>query len=43
MIKTWTEATLPSDWKEIRARWAAFHTLRTFYHSAALPPPLLRR
>jgi hypothetical protein len=30
MINKWTEATLPSDWMEIRARWAAFHTLRTF-------------
>jgi hypothetical protein len=30
LIANWTEATLPSDWQEIRARWAAFHTLRTF-------------
>jgi uncharacterized membrane protein len=30
MIATWTEATLPSDWEQIRARWATFHTLRTF-------------
>jgi uncharacterized membrane protein len=29
-IKTWTTATLPSDWQEIRARWSAFHTVRTF-------------
>lgn len=30
LIAIWTEATLPPDWQEIRARWAAFHTLRTF-------------
>jgi uncharacterized membrane protein len=30
MIATWTDATLPQDWQDIRARWAAFHTLRTF-------------
>jgi uncharacterized membrane protein len=29
-IKTWTPATLPSDWQDLRARWADFHTLRTF-------------
>ncbi len=29
-IKTWTTDTLPSDWLDIRARWADFHTLRTF-------------
>jgi uncharacterized membrane protein len=30
LIATWTEATLPADWQEIRARWSAFHTVRTF-------------
>jgi len=35
-IKTWTEATLPSDWHDIRARWAAFHTLRTFLSLGAV-------
>jgi hypothetical protein len=35
-IKTWTTATLPSDWMDIRARWAAFHTLRTFLSLAAV-------
>ena len=30
LIATWTEATLPADWQEIRARWSIFHTLRTF-------------
>jgi hypothetical protein len=30
LIGIWTEATLSPDWQEIRARWAAFHTLRTF-------------
>jgi hypothetical protein len=29
-IRTWTVATLPSDWQGLRERWAAFHTLRTF-------------
>ena len=36
LIANWTEATLPSDWKEIRARWAAFHTLRTFLSLGAV-------
>ena len=36
MIANWTEATLPSDWQQIRARWAAFHTLRTFVSLAAV-------
>jgi uncharacterized membrane protein len=35
-IKTWTAATLPSDWENIRSRWAAFHTLRTFVSLAGL-------
>jgi uncharacterized membrane protein len=35
-IKTWTVTTLPSDWQDIRARWAAFHTLRTFLSLAAV-------
>jgi len=30
LIATWTEATLPADWQEIRSRWSAFHTVRTF-------------
>ncbi len=29
LIANWTEATLPPDWQEIRARWATFHTVRT--------------
>ena len=28
--------TLPSDWQNIHARWAAFHTLRTFLSLAAV-------
>jgi uncharacterized membrane protein len=36
MIANWTEATLPSDWEEIRTRWAAFHTLRTFLSLGAV-------
>jgi Anthrone oxygenase len=35
-IKTWTVATLPSGWQDIRARWAAFHTLRAFLSLAAV-------
>jgi uncharacterized membrane protein len=35
-IKTWTVATLPPDWTGIRARWATFHTLRTFLSLAGL-------
>jgi uncharacterized membrane protein len=35
-VKTWTTATLPADWKEIRSRWATFHTLRTFLSLAGL-------
>jgi len=35
-IKTWTVDTLPADWQDIRARWAAFHTLRTFLSLAAV-------
>lgn len=30
LIANWTEDTLPGNWQEIRARWAVFHTLRTF-------------
>jgi hypothetical protein len=36
LIKTWTQATLPPDWMETRARWAAFHTLRTFVSLGAV-------
>lgn len=35
-IKMWTVTTLPADWQDIRARWAAFHTLRTFLSLAAV-------
>jgi uncharacterized membrane protein len=30
LIASWTEDTLPGKWQDIRARWAVFHTLRTF-------------
>jgi uncharacterized membrane protein len=36
LIATWTEATLPADWQEIRARWSAFHTVRTFLSLGAV-------
>jgi len=35
-IKMWTPETLPSDWKDIRSRWAAFHMLRTFLSLTAV-------
>jgi len=35
-IKTWTVTTLPPDWQDLRARWANFHTLRTFLSLAAV-------
>ena len=35
-ITTWTLATLPPDWQDIGARWAAFHTLLTFLSLAAV-------
>jgi uncharacterized membrane protein len=40
LIANWTEATLPADWQEIRARWAAFHTLRTFLSLGAVAAAL---
>jgi Anthrone oxygenase len=36
VIGTWTEATLPPNWQEIRARWSAFHTVRTFLSLGAV-------
>jgi uncharacterized membrane protein len=36
LIANWTEETLPANWQEIRARWAAFHTLRTFLSLGAV-------
>jgi uncharacterized membrane protein len=36
LINTWTEETLPADWQEIRAKWAAFHSLRTFLSLGAV-------
>jgi hypothetical protein len=36
LIANWTEATLPGDWQAIRARWSAFHTLRTFLSLGAV-------
>jgi uncharacterized membrane protein len=46
-IAIWTVDTLPSNWRDVRARWASFHTLRTFLSLtavaaavvAALAPP----
>jgi len=29
-IKTWTVKTLPESWTDLRAKWNAFHSLRTF-------------
>lgn len=36
LINTWTEATLPSDWEQIRARWVTFHALRRFLSLGAV-------
>ena len=30
MMAGWTASTLPADWTEIRDRWEAYHTARTF-------------
>jgi hypothetical protein len=35
-VNVWTVPTLPADWRDIRARWADFHTLRTFLSLAAV-------
>jgi uncharacterized membrane protein len=35
-ISGWSATTLPPDWQHIRARWAAFHTLRTFLSVGAV-------
>jgi len=29
-IKTWTSASIPSNWESLRHTWNRFHTLRTF-------------
>ena len=36
LIANWTEDTLPADWEQIRARWATFHTVRTFLSLGAV-------
>jgi uncharacterized membrane protein len=36
LIANWTEETLPADWQQIRARWATFHTVRTFLSLGAV-------
>jgi uncharacterized membrane protein len=28
-IRTWTVASLPSDWQQQRDRWETFHVIRT--------------
>ena len=35
-INGWSVTTLPPDWRRIRARWAAFHMLRTFLSLGAV-------
>ncbi len=35
-IQAWTAATLPADWRAIRAHWELFHTIRTFLSIAAV-------
>jgi uncharacterized membrane protein len=39
-ITSWTLATLPPDWQDLRGRWAAFHTLRTFLSLGAVAAAL---
>jgi uncharacterized membrane protein len=35
-IRIWTVATIPSDWKNIREKWEAYHTIRTFVSLSAV-------
>ena len=35
-IKTWTEASVPSNWESLRHTWDQFHTLRTFTSIASV-------
>jgi uncharacterized membrane protein len=35
-IKTWTVATIPSDWQSTRDRWELYHTIRTFVSLAVV-------
>lgn len=35
-IASWTLTTLPSDWEQLRARWAVFHAARTFVSLGAV-------
>jgi uncharacterized membrane protein len=35
-IKTWTEASVPSNWESLRLKWDHFHTLRTFASIASV-------
>jgi uncharacterized membrane protein len=36
MMAGWTAATLPADWTQVRDRWEAYHTVRTFLSLGAL-------
>jgi hypothetical protein len=36
MMAGWTATTLPADWMQIRDRWEAYHTARTFVTLAGL-------
>jgi len=35
-IRTWTEASIPSNWESLRLKWDQFHTLRTFTSIASV-------
>ena len=35
-IATWTVATLPSNWRQLRGRWGAFHIIRVLASMAGL-------
>lgn len=36
LIKTWTPATIPSDWTRIRDHWESFHSLRAWLSFAGM-------
>ena len=35
-IKSWTETTVPANWKSLRYTWDQFHTIRTFTSIASV-------
>ena len=41
MMAGWTASTLPADWMQIRDRWEAYHTARTFVTLGGLAATLV--